>query len=289
MAGPPQFFYRYLLDTARRSARSIVLILLIDLLPLLGLWYLDWNAFNLVFIYFVETIILLSLTWLKMRKARYLLAVLGPRQQVKAAVDGDGEVVIADTSSNSPSDAIDQNDSRPATVMDYWLIRWVFWALRSLLWLIRPMFQGGFLAINIPLVWLQLYLLSVLGGDGWMPWNFLTHRLGTLGWGWLQVPLLPIAIVLLIGEHFWFYSRKYLGQLEFENTGSINEGLRFQIRTVVQFLIMIGAVGLLISDTLSFVAAVMLVLIKVVLDIIAFLWNRMWGAAKNKVEGSDQE
>ncbi|MEL7496662.1 MAG: DUF6498-containing protein [Planctomycetota bacterium] len=292
MAQIPQFFYRYLLDTARRSARSIIVIILIDLLPLFAIWYLDWNTFNLVFIYFIETFVLIAFTWFKMRRAHYLLAVLGPRkadgnQRSEDSNEGaDSDVEAADTESADATagEQLETTQSQPQR----WLGRFgiVFRAIRSLLWLLRPIFGSGFLFLNIPLAWLQLYLLSWLGGDGWSPMNFVNHDLGQLGFGWLAVPLLPLAIVLLVAEHGWFYWRNYLGKQEFANTGLINEGIRFQMRTVVQLVVMFCAIGLLFSESLSLPAAIALISIKIVLDVGGFLWNRAWGGAKNKLEGS---
>ena len=261
----PTFFLRYLFQHLRLAMPYLLVILLIDLFPLVGVWFFGWNAFNVVFVYFVETFILLIFTWLKMRKAAYLFAIL-QRGEPRTSSD------------RAPSNyRLLRLGSR--------LIQTLANTLAAISGALRPLLGIGFLLLNFPLAFLQLYILTALAGEGLHPWNFLGHSLGQFELGPIRVPMFPLIVVMLFAEHWFFYQRTFVGRQEFLNTGVINEGLRFQVRMVIQAVIMLLAFALLFSGQMANALVLFLIGAKVVLDTVGFLWNRLWGAATNKQEG----
>ncbi len=249
-------FYKYL----KQSFPFITIIIIVDLLPLIAVIWGGWSAIEALYLYALETIILLWITQRKMWKSKYMLALL---------VDQTKNVVSS----------INQRTFNVKSSFKIPFISWILKGAKGLLFLI-------FIIIWLPLILLQLMIISAISGDGFGIWGFLEHNSGQLDLGFVSLNLLFVFLFLLFIEHTYAYRNKFIKEKEYENTGLLNEAFSFSLRVFIQQFIIIGIfaiIGLMHFDTIYMV---FIILFKTLMDIFTYLFNRVWGGIKDKWEAN---
>lgn len=250
-----KYFYKYL----KQSFPFITIIVIVDLLPLIAVIWWGWSAIEALYLYALETIILLWITMRKMWRSKYMLALFVDQTQ---------------NVTNSISKRAQAMNTRFKIPIFSWLLK----GARGGLYFI-------FIILWVPLILLQLMIISAVSGDGFGVLGFLEHNSGHLDLGFVSLNLLFVFLLFLFIEHTYAYRNKFIKEKEYENTGLINEGLGFSIRVFIQQFIIIGLfalIGLMHIDTISMV---FIILFKTAMDIVSYLFNRIWGGLKNKMEG----
>lgn len=250
-----KYFYKYL----KQSFPFITIIVIVDLLPLIAVIWWGWSAIEALYLYALETIILLWITLRKMWRSKYIFALFVDQAQNVASS------ISKRTQAMSP---------RIKIPMFSWLLK----GARGVLYFV-------FMTLWIPLILLQLMIISVVSGDGFGVWGFLEHNSGHLDLGFVSLNLLFVFLLLLFIEHTYAYRNKFIKEKEYENTGLINEGLSFSVRVFIQQFIIIGLFALIGLMHIDSISMVFIILFKTTLDIVSYLFNRIWGGLKNKIEG----
>lgn len=246
--------YSYL----KQSFPFITIIVIVDLLPLIAVTYWGWSAIEALYLYTLETTILLWITLRKMWRSKYMLAFF--MDQVHSVTNKIGEhAQIRSAWSKVPK------------------LSWILKGARGLLYLV-------FIIIWVPLVVLQLMIVSAVSGEGFSLWGFAKHDSGNLDLGFVSLDLLLVFLVLLFLEHTYAYRTKFVRKREYENTGFINEGLGFSIRVLIQQFIIIGAFGLIGWMHVDATAMIFIIIFKTLMDVLSYLLNRLWGGLRNKIE-----
>jgi len=253
------YFLKHFFTALKQSFPFITIMIIVDLLPLIAVIWWGWSAIEALYLYALETIILLWITLRKMWRSKYMLALFVDQTQSVA---------------NSIS-ARTQGINRRLRIPGFsWLMKGA-----------RGMLYFAFMILWIPLIFLQLMIISAVSGDGFGIWGFVEHNSGRLDLGFVSLNLLFVFLLLLFLEHSYAYRNKFIKEKEYENTGLLNEGLSFSIRIFIQQFIIIAlfaVIGWMHIDTISMV---LIILFKTAMDIVSYLFNRIWGGLKNKIEG----
>lgn len=250
------YFFNQFSNYLKQSSRFIMIIIIMDLLPLIALFFWGWSAIEALYLYTLETIILLLITLRKIWRSKYILALFASQT----------EKVIGNRTK-----IINSFFKKP-------LFSWVLKGARGILYLV-------FLIIWFPLILLQLMLISAVSGNGFSLFGFLEHDSGKLDLGFVSLNLMIVFLVLLFLEHTYAYRKKFIKEKEYENTRFINEGLSFSIRVFVQQFITIGLFALISLMHIDTISMVIIILFKTLIDVFSYLFNRIWGGLKNKIEG----
>lgn len=253
------YFLRHFYTYLRKSYPFLTIIVLIDLLPLVAVFWLGWSAMDAIYLYFLETLILLGFTFAKMWRANYVIAMLNEqtRKLVGRAPRKLGKWNLA---SKMPK------------------MTWLVSSFRGLLYLV-------FLLLNIPFFIIQMMIISLVSGNGISPIGFLDYNVGDINLGFTSINLLYLLLFMLFIEHAITYASKYLGDEEYKNTGLVNEAFSFSIRILLQQVILIGLLAMIISLDAGKSTIIFLILFKTTLDVVSFVFNRIWGSLKGKMEG----
>ncbi|MEO0468250.1 MAG: DUF6498-containing protein [Bacteroidota bacterium] len=233
----------------KKNFRSLLVILVIDLIPLFAVLYKGWSVVDAVYLYFMETLLLAGFAMLKMRRARYNLAL----QKVSKAVGAEKLGLY--------------QQAKQVKIPGSNLLRRGF----------KFVFILTFLLISIPVALVELGLLNAISGIQY----FKTHLSGDLILG---LDIFWWILILMFAEHFYYYRRRFVKNEEYKNTGVLNEGLNITIRIVIQQVVMIFGLLLAMSTTASEFVAIVLILFKLFTDLVSYLYNRYWGGLANKVE-----
>lgn len=246
--------YRYL----KQSFPFITIIVIVDLLPLAAVQWWGWSAIEALYLYTLETLILLWITLRKMWRSKYVFALFFDQvQQV--------------------TDQIPVNKQVKTLWQKVPKFSWIWKGARGILYLV-------FTLLWLPLIALQLVIVSAVSGGGFGFWGFIKHDSGQLDLGFVSVNLLFVFLALLFIEHSYAYHKKFIKNKEYENTGFINEGLSFSIRVLIQQFTVIGFFALIGWMHIDNASITLIILFKTSMDIISYLFNRMWGGLKNKME-----
>ncbi len=256
------YFLRHFYTYLKESYPFLTVIIIIDLLPLIAVFWLGWSAMDAIYLYFIETLILLAFTFAKMWKADYVLALLN--QQTKELVG-----------------KIEQKENRFNLGVKLPRMRWAVSGIRGLLYSI-------FLVLNIPFLLLQMLIISLISGNGFSISGFLSYNVGKINLGFFSLNLFYIILLLLFLEHYFTFKKKFVKGEEFKNTGLINEAFNFSMRIVLQQVILIGLLAMIVSLDAGKSTIIFLILIKTLMDIISFILNRIWGSLKGKIEGKSR-
>ncbi len=252
------YFLKHFYSFLKRSFPFIVIIVIIDLLPLYAILCYGWSAIEALYLYAIETIILLLIAFVKMWNAKFILAIfMDKAKQVAHSIS-----------------------TKSTNIMRFKLPRFS-WAISGL----RGSIYFLFLGIWLPLVILQLMLISLVSGDGFALQGFMGHNAGRLNLGLFSLNLMLVFLILLFIEHSYAYRNKYIGEKEYENTGVINEGVNYSIRIFIQQFVLIGLYALISLLHIDTLAMIIIILLKTLLDIVTYIFNRIWGSLKNKKEG----
>lgn len=251
-----EHFYSYL----KQSFPFISFIIIIDMLPLLALIFWDWSAIEALYLYTLETIILLWFALRKMRRSKYIFAIFPDHlENVVTSLDKSTKVNLR------------------AKIPGVSLVKK---GARGLLFLV-------FTLVWIPLILLQMMIISSISGDGFRLFGFAHHDSGQLDLGIISLDLMIVFLILLYFEHSQAYKRKFIGKREYEDTGLINEGLIFSVRVFIQQFFIIGLFALIGFMHLDNASMIFIIVLKTLMDIISYIFNRVWGGIKNKKEGKD--
>ncbi len=255
------YFLRHFYTYLKKSYPFLTVIVIIDLLPLAAVFWLGWSAMDAIYLYFLETLILFGIALAKMWRADYILALLN--EQTRKLVQK------ADLSQSK------WNVLRKVKLPS---MSWATKGIRGLLYLI-------FLILNIPFLLIQMLVISLISGNGFSIYGFLDHNVGRIDIGFIHLSLLHFILFLLFLEHVYSYSSNYIKKGEYKNTGLINEGFNFSLRIVLQQVILIGLLAMIVSLDAGKSTIIFLILFKTFLDVISFVFNRIWGNLQGKMEG----
>ena len=75
------FLFKRFNANIKKNFRSILVIVLIDLIPLYAVLFKGWDAVDAVYLYFIETLLLAWFAILKMWRANHNIAWLGKLSQ----------------------------------------------------------------------------------------------------------------------------------------------------------------------------------------------------------------
>lgn len=245
------FLFKRFNANLKKNYPSLLVILIIDLIPLYAVLFKGWSVVDAVYLYFIETLLLAGFAMMKMRKARYNLAML----------------VVRKTVNKQSKRRQWMQKLGGLKIPGSRIVRRSF----------KFVFILVFLIVSVPIALLELGLLNAISGIRY----FSTHLSGDHVLG---LDIFWWVILLLFAEHLFYYRRHYIRNKEFENTGVLNEGLNITIRIVVQQMVMIFGLLLAMSTTASNFVAVCLILFKLFTDVSSYLYNRYWGGMSNKVE-----
>ena len=243
------YIKRHLFAYIKRSFGMLLIILIIDLLPLWGVLYWGWGTMDAVYLYFFETLILCLITFLKMRRASNIVAFAGWQKRLgNKAVNSTGKVgEIASKATNR---------------------RFGF---------IRFLLLSGFLLVNIPFCLLLMATMLWVEGKGFSLSAIFGYNGGHTDLFVMSLNTFYIMIGLLSAEYLYTYFSKYVKNQEYEKAGLVNEGLSFQLRVILQSVVLIGGVALMLFFNVNKVMMIFLILIKTSIDIFIYLRNRYWG------------
>lgn len=251
------YFFRHFYIYLRKSYPFLTIIVLIDLLPLIAIFWLGWSAMDAIYLYFLETLILLGFTFAKMWKANYIIAILN--ESTKKLVGRKEKSSKWNLGVKMPK---------------------MTWAVKG----IRGLLYSIFIFLNIPFVLIQMLVISFISGNGFSLSGFMSYNVGKIDLGFATINFLYLILVLLFLEHAIAYSSKYLGEEEHEHTGLVNEAFSFSIRILIQQIALIGILAMIVSLDAGKSTIIFLVLFKTLIDIISFVFNRIWGGLKGKME-----
>lgn len=253
------YFLRHFYIYLRESYPFLTVIVLIDLLPLVAVFWLGWSAMDAIYLYFLETLILLGFTFAKMWKANYIIALLN--EQTK--------------------ELIGRKEKKESKWNLGIKMPKMTWAVKG----IRGLSYFTFLSLNVPFIIIQMLVISLISGNGFSLSGFMHYNVGKLDLGFISIEFLYLILFLFFIEHAITYSSKYLGDEEHENTGLINEALNFSLRILIQQVVLIGLLAMIVSLDAGKSTIVLLILFKTFMDIVSFIFNRIWGSLKGKMEG----
>ncbi|MGB0864787.1 MAG: DUF6498-containing protein [Saprospiraceae bacterium] len=242
------YFQKHFFAYIKQSYRMLLIIILIDLIPLFGVLFWGWGTMDAVYLHFFETLILCVITYFKLRRSEQLIVLL--KNQKILNMDSEGS-------------------EQQAMVL---LKKGTKWSFR----LVRRLFAFVFLVVNIPLCLLLLMLMLTLQGKGFSLSAVFGYNGGHTDLFVMNVNTFYIMITLLIGEHFYNYYKNYIKGNEYESSGIINETLAFEIRVIIQSIVMIGGVALMYFYDFSKVMIIILIITKTLIDVLIYIRNRYW-------------
>lgn len=252
------YFKRHLFSYIKQSYQMLLVILIIDLIPLFGVLFWGWGTMDSVYLYFFETLILCVITHLKMRRSKNIIAFANWQKRLGIHVNqyaGKVGEIAADTTKKR------------------------FGWLRNLI-------SFSFLALNIPLAILLMMLMLAVEGKGFSLSAVFGYNGGHTDLFVMSVNTFYIMIGLLIAEYTYTYYKKYVKGNEAENSGMINEALAFEIRILIQSVVMVGGVALIYFFDFSKVMVIILIILKTLIDLFAYLRNRYWKNVVKLMDGS---
>ncbi|MCI4671815.1 MAG: DUF6498-containing protein [Bacteroidia bacterium] len=247
------FLFKRFNANLKKNFRYLLVIIIIDLIPLYAVLYKGWDAVDAVYLYFIETLLLAWFAILKMLRAKHNIVWLGDMSQ-KA---GNSRITFLQRLSNFIS---------PASGVVRKSFKFVFILV--------------FLIISIPIAIFELTVMNLIAGLAY----FGNHLSGE---AILGLKLFWWVLLLMFAEHLFYYRRHYVNKKEYNHTGVINEGLNITIRIVVQQFVMIFGLLIAASSKVSTFVALGLIIYKLLVDIISFLYNRYWGEETDKEFGSN--
>jgi hypothetical protein len=226
----------------------LIVILIIDLIPLFGVLFWNWGTMDSVYLYFFETLIICVITHLKMRRSNNIITF--SRWQKRLG-----------THANQYAGKVGEIATNATKKRFGWL---------------RGLISFSFLILNIPLCILLMMLIFVVEGKGFSLSTILGYNGGHTNLFVMNVNTFYIMISLLMAEHFYTYYKKYVQGNEHENAGMLNEALAFEVRIIIQSVVMIGGVALIYFFDFSKIMVIILILLKTMIDLLAYLRNRYW-------------
>ncbi len=248
-------YFKYL----KQSSSFVFFIILVDLLPLFAVLWWGWSAIEALYLYALETIILLWITLRKMWRSKYTLALFVDQAQS-----------VANTiSEHTPT--VNLGFRMPG-------FSWVRKGARGILYF-------TFMILWLPLLFIQLMIISLVSGDGFGFWGFFEHNSGQLDLGIFSINLMLVFLFLLFIEHTYAYRTKFVKEKEYENTGLINEGMSFSLRVFIQQFILIGLFAIIGWMHIDSISMIFIILFKTVISVVSYLFNRIWGGITSKREG----
>lgn len=256
------YFLRHFYTYVKESYPFLIVIVLIDLLPLIAVFWLGWSAMDAIYLYFLETIILLAFTFGKMWKANYILALLN--EETKQLLG-----------------RREKKESRWNLGVKMPKMPKMTWAKRGF----RGLLHFTFLMLNIPFILFQMLLISLISGNGFSLSGFMAYNVGKVDLWLFNVNFLYVILILLFVEHFTAYRSKYVGKEEYKQTGLVNEAFNFSVRMLIQQVALIGILAMIVSLNAGKLTIIILILIKTSMDIFSYIFNRVWGGLKGKMEG----
>jgi len=246
-------FYKYL----KQSFPFITIIIIVDLLPLIAIIWGGWSAVEAMYLYALETVVLFWFVLRKMWRSKYILALFVDQTQSLTA-------------------------QAKATQVGSFLSKmtWLRKGARGLLYFI-------FVILWVPLMFVQMILISAFSEKSFSLTGFVEHDAGRLDLGFFSLNLMTVFLVLLFLEHNYAFRKKYVENKEYENTGLLNEGLSFSFRVFVQQFVIIGLFSLVGWMHVDTAWMIFIILYKTSMDVISYLYNRTWGGMENKAEGRE--
>lgn len=142
-----------------------------------------------------------------------------------------------------------------------------------------------FLMLNVPFVLFQILIISLISGHGFSLGGFMEHNIGKIDVGFISINFLYLILFMFFIEHAITYSSKYLGEEEHKNTGMLNEAFNFSVRILLQQVVLIGLLAMIVSLDAGKSTIIFLILFKTFMDLTSFVFNRIWGSLKGKMEG----
>jgi hypothetical protein len=252
---------QHLFSYIKQSYRMLIVILIIDLIPLFGVLYWGWGTMDSIYLYFFETLIICIVTHLKMRRSKNIIAF--SRWQKRLGIQA-----------NQYAGKVGEMATKATKKRFSWL---------------RILISFSFLVLNIPLSILLMMLMLGIEGKGFSLSAIFGYNGGHTNLFVMSVNTFYIMIVLLTAQHFYAYYKKYVQGDEQENAGMLNEALAFELRIIIQSIVMIGGVALIYFFDFSKVMVIILIIIKTLIDLFAYLRNRYWkNVVKWMEDGMDE-
>lgn len=241
------YIQRHLFAYIKQSFGMLSVIILIDLIPLFGILYWGWGTMDAVYLYFFETLIMCLITYLKMRRSANLFILYRPKKRTENKADRRGKFMqfAANTTKRSYR-------------------------------FIRSIISFVFLLLNIPLGLLLMMIMLSIEGKGFSLSAIFGYDGGHTDLFVMNVNTFYIIAGLLLIEHFYTYYVKYVKGNEYEASGLLNEMISFEIRILVQTIIMVGGVALIFFFDFSKVIVIILIIMKTLVDVFVYLRNRYW-------------
>ncbi len=266
------YFLRHFYIYLRQSYPFLSIVILIDLLPLVAVFWLGWSAMDAIYLYFLETIILLGFTMAKMWKAEYILALLNEKAK---------EIIRNPELAEKKQEEAEPTDSRWNLGLKMPKMPKMTWAKKGF----RGLLHSTFLFLNIPFILIQMLVISLISGNGFSLSGFLDYNVGKIELGFMTISLLHVILFMLFIEHAISYTSRYLGDEEYKHTGLINEAFGFSIRILLQQVLLIGLLAMIVSLDAGKSTIIFLILLKTFIDVFSYITNRIWGGLKGKMEG----
>lgn len=255
------YLKRHLFSYIKQSYQMLIVILIIDLIPLFGVLFWGWGTMDSVYLYFFETLILSVITHLKMRRSNNIIAFSKWQKRLGIHV-------------NQYAGKVGEIAANTTKKRFGWL---------------RNLISFAFLALNIPLTIFLMMLMLAIEGKGFSLSAVFGYNGGHTNLFVMNVNTFYIMICLLIAEYFYTYYKKYVRGNEYENAGMLNEALAFEIRIIIQSIVMVGGVALIYFFDFSKIMVIILIILKTLIDLFAYLRNRYWKNVVKWMESSMDE
>lgn len=256
------YFLDHFFEYLKRFFPFIIVIIIVDLLPLLALYFWDWSAIEAIYLYALETIILFWFALRKMRHSRFILALFP--QHYDNVVTGLDKSTTINLRAKVP------------------LLSFLMKGARSLLFL-------AFIFVWIPLIIIQMMIISWISDDGFELFGFVSHDAGNINLGLFSVDIMLLFLLILYLEHSFSYKTRFKARKEYENTGLINEGIIFSLRVIIQQSVIIGLFGIIGVLHVDNDSMIVLIILKTIFDIFSYITIRIWGEIKNKIDAKRKE
>lgn len=241
------YIQRHFFSYVKQSFGMLSVIILIDLIPLFGILYWGWGTMDAVYLYFFETLILCLITYLKMRRSDNLLIIYKPKKRLQHKEDKRGKFMQFATNTTKTSYRF-----------------------------IRAILSFVFLLLNIPLGLLLMMIMLSIEGKGFSLSAIFGYDGGHTDLFVMNVNTFYIIATLLLIEHFYTYYKNFVKGNEYESAGLLNEMIAFEIRILIQAVIMVGGVALIFFFDFSKVMIIILIILKTLIDVFVYLRNRYW-------------
>ncbi len=235
------YIQRHLFSFIKQSSQMLLIIILIDLIPLWGVLYWGWGTMDAVYLYFFETLIICFITYLKMRRSEKLIVI----------------------SKHQPTSL--ENRLQLKSSIGKRGFGWLRWLLSVI-----------FLLVNIPVCLILMMVMLYIDGKGFSFSAVFGYDGGHTDLFIMSVNTFYIIISLILIEHFYAYFKKFKGEKEYEYTGLLNEALAFEIRLVLQSIVMVGGIAMIFFFDFSKVMVIVLIILKTIMDVLVYLRNRYW-------------